>query len=179
MFGLPLRILQAVEEVNDSQKNVLLQKITARFGNNLTGKHFAIWGLAFKPGTDDMRDASSRVVMQGLWARGATVTAYDPVAMKATQHIYGDRPDLNYAETPVDALQNADALIIVTEWKAFKSPDFFEIKSRLKQAIIFDGRNLFEPANVKGYGIEYHGIGREGQFQTERHLNFAAPMHTF
>jgi UDPglucose 6-dehydrogenase len=166
-FSLPLRILQAVEEVNDLQKKVLLQKITARFGNNLKGKHFALWGLAFKPGTDDMRDATSRVVMEGLWDRGATVTAYDPVAMKETQHIYGVRFELSYAETPLDALQNADALIIVTEWKAFKSPDFEEIKSRLKQAVIFDGRNLFEPLILEKHGIEYHGIGRESQLLIE------------
>jgi UDPglucose 6-dehydrogenase len=166
-FSLPLRILQAVEEVNDLQKKVLLQKITARFGNNLKGKHFALWGLAFKPGTDDMRDATSRVVMEGLWDRGATVTAYDPVAMKETQHIYGVRFELSYAETPLDALQNADALIIVTEWKAFKSPDFEEIKSRLKHAVIFDGRNLFEPLILEKHGIEYHGIGRESQLLIE------------
>ncbi len=160
-FGLPLKILQAVEDVNHAQKNVLLQKITARFGNDLKGKHFALWGLAFKPGTDDMRDATSRVVMEGLWAKGATVTAHDPVAMKETQHIYGERADLRYAETPLDALPDADALIIVTEWKAFKSPDFDAVKSRLKQPVIFDGRNLFEPSSVQEQGIEYHGIGRE------------------
>jgi len=160
-FGLPLKILQAVEEVNHAQKNVLLQKITKRFGNDLKGKHFAIWGLAFKPGTDDMRDATSRVLMEGLWEKGATVTAHDPVAMKETQHIYGERADLRYAETPLDALQDADALIIVTEWKAFKSPDFEAVKSRLKQPVIFDGRNLFEPSSVAEQGIEYHGIGRE------------------
>ena len=161
-YGLPLRVLHAVEEVNDAQKNILLQKIIKRFGENLKGKHFALWGLAFKPGTDDMREATSRVVMEGLWAIGATVTAFDPVAMKEAKHIYGDRPDLNYAENAKDALQDADALIIVTEWKAFKSPDFNDIKARLKQAIIFDGRNLFEPASVTALGIEYHGIGREG-----------------
>ena len=160
-YGLPLKILQAVEEVNHAQKNVLLQKITTRFGNDLKGKHFALWGLAFKPGTDDMRDATSRVVVEGLWARGATVTAHDPVAMKETLHIYGERTDLRYAETPLDALQDADALIIVTEWKAFKSPDFDAVKSRLKQPVIFDGRNLFEPSSVAALGIEYHGIGRE------------------
>ena len=160
-YGLPLKILQAVEEVNHAQKNVLLQKITARFGNDLKGKHFALWGLAFKPGTDDMRDATSRVVMEGLWERGATVTAHDPVAMKETRHIYGERADLRYAETPLDTLQGADALIIVTEWKAFKSPDFEAVKSRLKQPVIFDGRNLFEPSSVAALGIEYHGIGRE------------------
>ena len=161
-YGMPLRILNAVEEVNHAQKNVLLKKITARFGNDLKGKHFALWGLAFKPGTDDMRDATSRVVMEGLWAKGATVTAHDPVAMKETRHIYGERADLRYAETPLDALQDADALIIVTEWKAFKSPDFEAVRSRLKQPVIFDGRNLFEPASVSALGIEYHGIGREG-----------------
>jgi UDPglucose 6-dehydrogenase len=160
-YGLPLRILQAVEDVNHAQKNVLLQKIAKRFGDNLKGKHFALWGLAFKPGTDDMRDATSRVVMEGLWAKGATVTAHDPVAMKETRHIYGERADLRYAETPQDALQDADALIIVTEWKAFKSPDFDAIKSRLKQPVIFDGRNLFEPASIAEHGIEYHGIGRD------------------
>lgn len=160
-LGLPLKVLQAVEDVNDAQKSVLLHKITKRFGNNLKGKHFALWGLAFKPGTDDMREATSRVVMEGLWARGATVTAYDPVAIKETQHIYGDRSDLTYSENPKDALPNADALIIVTEWKAFKSPDFSAIKAQLKQPVIFDGRNLFEPGDVAAHGIEYHGIGRE------------------
>ncbi len=158
--GLPMKILNAVEDVNHTQKNVLLQKITARFGSNLKGKHFALWGLAFKPGTDDMRDAPSRVVMEGLWAKGATVTAHDPVAMKETKRIYGERAELRYAETPLDALQDADALIIVTEWKAYKSPDFDAVKSKLKNAIIFDGRNLFEPTYIKTLGIEYYGIGR-------------------
>jgi UDPglucose 6-dehydrogenase len=160
-FGLPLRILQAVEDVNHAQKNVLLHKIARRFGDNLKGKHFALWGLAFKPGTDDMRDATSRVVMEGLWAKGATVTAHDPVAMKETRHIYGERADLSYAETPLDALQGADALIIVTEWKAFKSLDFDSVKAKLKNPVIFDGRNLFEPASIAEHGIEYHGIGRD------------------
>ena len=159
-YGLPLKVLEAVERVNDAQKSVLLHKIVARFGEDLTGKHFAIWGLAFKPGTDDMREATSRVVMEGLWARGATVTAFDPVAMKETQHIYGERADLSYAEDSKAALHNADALVIVTEWKAFKSPDFDIIKARLKQPVIFDGRNLFEPKTIAALGIEYHGIGR-------------------
>lgn len=161
-YGLPLKVLEAVEQANHTQKFILLNKITKRFGENLKGKHFALWGLAFKPGTDDMREATSRVVMEGLWARGATITAFDPVAMKETRHIYGERADLTYAENSKDALQDADALIIVTEWKAFKSPDFNIIKARLKQPVIFDGRNLFEPANVTALGIEYHGIGREG-----------------
>lgn len=160
-YGLPLKVLDAVEQVNDAQKSVLLNKITARFGEDLTGKHFALWGLAFKPGTDDMREATSRVTMEGLWARGATVTAFDPVAMPETQHIYGERADLSYAENSKDALHNADALVIVTEWKAFKSPDFDIIKARLKQPVIFDGRNLFEPKTIAALGIEYHGIGRE------------------
>ncbi|MCR4299258.1 MAG: UDP-glucose/GDP-mannose dehydrogenase family protein [Gallionella sp.] len=160
-LGMPLRVLQAVEDVNDAQKSVLLGKITRHFGDNLKGKHFALWGLAFKPGTDDMREATSRVVMEGLWERGATVTAYDPVAMKETRHIFGERADLRYADNPKDALHGADALVIVTEWKAFKSPDFNVIKARLKNPVIFDGRNLFEPADMKALGFEYHGIGRE------------------
>jgi UDPglucose 6-dehydrogenase len=158
--GLSLKILQAVDEVNQSQKHVLLQKIVWRFGNDLVGRHFALWGLAFKPGTDDMRDASSRILMEELWAKGATVTAHDPKAMNESIHIYGNRPDLSYSENPLDALKGADALIIVTEWKAFKSPDFEVIKQRLKCPMIFDGRNLFEPAAMKALGIEYHSIGR-------------------
>ena len=159
-YGLSLKILKAVEQVNDMQKSILLQKIIGRFGDNLKEKRFALWGLAFKPGTDDMREAPSRVVMEGLWARGATVTAFDPVAMKETQHIYGQRTDLCYADNPLGALQGADALIIVTDWKVFKSPDFNAIKEHLKQPVIFDGRNLFEPACVTDFGIEYHGVGR-------------------
>ena len=165
-LGMPLKILQAVEDVNHAQKSVLLEKITRRFGNDLTGKNFALWGLAFKPGTDDMREATSRVVLEGLWARGACVSAYDPVAMPETQRIYGDRPDLRYAQSPLAALNNADALVLVTEWKAFKSPDFNQIKTHLKQPIIFDGRNLFEPASMQAMGLEYFGIGRG--LQTER-----------
>ena len=160
-YGMAMKILHAVEEVNHAQKSVLLQKIIARFGDDLSGKHFALWGLAFKPGTDDMREAPSRVIMKGLWEMGATITVYDPVAMKETLHLYGDRRDLRYADTPMDALYRADALIIATEWKAFKSPDFAAVKARLKQPIIFDGRNLFEPASVAAQGIEYHGIGRK------------------
>ena len=159
-LGMPLKILQAVEDVNHAQKSVLLEKIRHRFGDDLTGKNFALWGLAFKPGTDDMREATSRVVLEGLWARGAGVTVYDPVAMPETQRIYGDRPDLRYAQSPHAALNDADALVIVTEWKAFKSPDFNQIRTRLKQPIIFDGRNLFEPATMQAMGLEYFGIGR-------------------
>lgn len=159
-FELPLKVLQAVEGVNETQKSVLLSKISKRFGGNLSGKHFALWGLAFKPGTDDMREATSRVIIEGLWARGATITAHDPVAMKQSRSIYGERPDLSYAEIPQDALIDADALIIVTEWKAFRSPNFETLKTRLKNPVIFDGRNLFEPADMKKRGIEYYAIGR-------------------
>ena len=159
--GVHMKILQAVEEVNHAQKNILLNKITARFGHDLEDKRFAIWGLAFKPGTNDMREAPSRVLMDGLWARGAHLTVHDPVAMKETLRLYGDRGDLRYAETPLDALHGADALIIATEWKAFKSPDFIAVKARLKHPVIFDGRNLFDPASVSAHGLEYHGIGRE------------------
>lgn len=160
-YGLPSKVLEAVEQVNNAQKHVMLSKITKRFGEDLTGKHFALWGLAFKPGTDDMREASSRVVMEGLWDKGATVTAFDPAAMKETKHIYGERSDLCYADNAKNALQGADALIILTEWKAFKSPDFGIIKARLKNPVIFDGRNLFEPSDLKALGFEYFGIGRE------------------
>jgi UDPglucose 6-dehydrogenase len=159
-YGLPMQVLDAVERVNDAQKTVLLQKIDKHFGGDVKGKHFALWGLAFKPGTDDMREATSRVVLEGLWQRGATVTAYDPVAIEETKHIYGERADLQYAANPLEALKNADALIIVTEWKAFKSPDFAVIKEALKQPVIFDGRNLFEPKDLNTLGIEYYGIGR-------------------
>lgn len=162
-YGLPMEVLEAVEKVNDMQKSVLLHKIDRHFGKDLAGKHFALWGLAFKPGTDDMREATSRVVIEGLWSRGATITAFDPVAMEETRHIYGERTDLQYATNPLDALQNADALVIVTEWKAFKSPDFVAIKAKLKHAVIFDGRNLYEPSLVEAAGLTYYGIGRGKQ----------------
>jgi len=159
--GFDLKVLNAVEVVNDAQKSVLLQKIAARFGQDLSGKNFALWGLAFKPNTDDMREAPSRVVIEGLWARGATVTAYDPVAVHETQRIYGDDARLRYAESPMDALTAADALVIVTEWKVFRSPDFAQIRASLKQPVIFDGRNLYEPETVRGQGLEYYAIGRK------------------
>ncbi len=162
--ALSMKVLQAVEEVNIRQKSVLLSKINSRFGSDLKGKHFALWGLAFKPGTDDMREATSRVVMEGLWAKGATVAAFDPVAMEEAKRIYGERDDLKFAANPKEALLDADALIIVTEWKAFKSPDFALIKSSLRNPVIFDGRNLFEPADMQALGIEYFGIGRKAQY---------------
>ncbi|MBC7205179.1 MAG: UDP-glucose/GDP-mannose dehydrogenase family protein [Methyloversatilis sp.] len=158
--GQDLKVLQAVEDANDVQKMVLVDKIVAKFGEDLSGRRFALWGLAFKPNTDDMREAPSRVIINELFRRGATVTAYDPVAMTETKRIYGDEPRLTLADKPMDALEGADALLIVTEWKEFRSPDFERIKSALKQPVIFDGRNLYEPEVPRAAGIEYSAIGR-------------------
>ena len=158
--GQDLKVLQAVEDANDVQKMVLVDKIVAKFGEDLSGRRFALWGLAFKPNTDDMREAPSRVIINELFRRGATVTAYDPVAMAETKRIYGDEPRLTLADKPMDALEGADALLIVTEWKEFRSPDFERIKSALKQPVIFDGRNLYEPEVPRAAGIEYSAIGR-------------------
>ena len=159
-YGAQFKVLAAVEAANDAQKSVLLEKISVRFGDNLSGKHFAVWGLAFKPNTDDMREAPSRVLIEGLWQKGATVNAYDPEAMEEAQRIYGDDPRLALAGTPMAALRDADALIIVTEWKVFRSPDFAAIKAGLKQPVIFDGRNLYEPQAVRAQGLEYYPVGR-------------------
>lgn len=159
--GYAARILNAVEEVNNSQKFVLLQKIDEYFGaDRLNGAWIALWGLAFKPDTDDMREAPSRVVMEGLWERGAKVKAFDPVAFREVRRIYGDRPDLELAQEPYDALNDADALVIVTEWKIFRSPDLKQMKARMKNPIIFDGRNIFDPRQMAQHGFEYRGIGR-------------------
>ncbi len=158
--GVELQVLKAVEDANDEQKHILLKKITARFGQDLSGKHFALWGLAFKPNTDDMREAPSRVLIEGLWQRGATITAYDPAAMEETHRIYGDDPRLKLVDSPAAALAGADALAIVTEWKEFRAPDFDVIKSSLKNPVIFDGRNLYEPKMVREQGLEYFPIGR-------------------
>ncbi|NBR27639.1 MAG: UDP-glucose/GDP-mannose dehydrogenase family protein [Betaproteobacteria bacterium] len=158
--GMHLKIIDAVERVNQAQKSRLLEKVIARFGENLAGRHFAVWGLAFKPNTDDMREATSQVVIPGLLARGATVTAYDPVATAQAKKAFGDAKGLRYAASPLETLDAADCLLIVTEWKEFRSPDFGEIRRRLKSPVIIDGRNLYEPEFVRGLGIEYSGIGR-------------------
>ena len=158
--GYDLKVLNAVEAANDVQKQVLTQKIKKHFGQNLAGKHFAVWGLAFKPNTDDMREATSRVLIHDLLEAGATVTAYDPVAMPEAKRIFNAVQGLSFAETPSQALNNADALVIVTEWKEFRSQDFSHIKQKLKANIIFDGRNLYDPQAVKNAGIEYQSIGR-------------------
>lgn len=157
---LDLKVLHAVEAANDAQKRVLTNKIKLKFGNNLAGKHFALWGLAFKANTDDMREAASRVVVDELLSVGATVTAYDPVAMHEAQRLYAHEPRLTFGSNPMRALDGADALVIVTEWKEFRSPDFAAIKAALKTATIFDGRNLYDPAMVRGMGLDYQAIGR-------------------
>jgi UDPglucose 6-dehydrogenase len=158
--GISLKVLQAVEAANDAQKRVLGAKVIKRFGSNLAGKHFAMWGLAFKANTDDMRKATSREVIRDLLDAGATVTAYDPVAMKEAQHCFPNEPRITFAENQTAALEGADALIIVTEWREFRSPDFDNIKAKLKNPVIFDGRNLYDPKLVRGMGFEYLAIGR-------------------
>lgn len=163
-----MEILKAVTSVNEAQKQTLTHKITARLGEDLRGKKFALWGLAFKPNTDDMRDAPSRVLIAALLERGATISAYDPVAVDEAQRVmaidFAHAPDqlsrLSYAQDHTEALDNADALIIVTEWKVFKSPDFDGMKRRLKTPLVFDGRNLYEPDTMNELGVEYHAIGR-------------------
>jgi UDPglucose 6-dehydrogenase len=158
--GSALRVLEAVEAANEHQKGVLARKVTARFGEDLSDRRFALWGLAFKPNTDDMREAPSRRVVADLLARGATVCAYDPVAMDEARRVFGAEQRLAYAELPMAALDGADALVIVTEWKEFRSPDFGEMKRRLKAPTVFDGRNLYDPATMRAAGIEYFAIGR-------------------
>jgi len=164
-----LHILHAVEAVNEAQKRVLVSKISRRLGEDLSGLHFALWGLAFKPNTDDMREAPSRPLIAALLARGASVTAYDPVALEEAQRVLDidlqavpeQRARLTFAATQMAAADGADALVIVTEWKAFKSPDFAQLKQLLKSPLVFDGRNLYEPAAMTELGIEYHAIGRD------------------
>ncbi len=158
--GYDAQVLDAVEAVNKRQKSVLVDKIVKRFGDDLKGKKFAVWGLAFKPETDDMREAPSRTIIEALWQHGAMIAAYDPVAEKEVQRIYGDRDDLELVKDPYDALIDADGLIIVTEWKVFRSPDLEDMLSKMKAPIIFDGRNIFQPATIRKAGFEYFGIGR-------------------
>ena len=155
-----LKVLMAVEAANSAQQHVLGRKIKQRLGDDLTGRHFALWGLAFKPNTDDMREAPSLELLTDLLAAGATVAAYDPAAMHEAQRVLGNEPRVRYAQSPNDALDGADALVIVTEWKEFRSPDFELIKERLKQPLIVDGRNLYDPALVRGMGFDYLAIGR-------------------
>ncbi|HLX24112.1 MAG TPA: UDP-glucose/GDP-mannose dehydrogenase family protein, partial [Usitatibacter sp.] len=158
--GLELKVVSAVDKANERQKGVVADKIARRFGEDLKGRRFALWGLAFKPNTDDMREAPSRVIIAELLRRGAAVTGYDPVAMTEARHLYGKEKAVTFAETAMGALEGADALVIMTEWKAFRSPDFEAVKRALKSPVIFDGRNLYEPAVVRSHGIEYFPIGR-------------------
>ena len=154
------QLLRAVEEVNERQKLRLYEKIDDYFGGDLEGKVIAVWGLSFKPNTDDMREASSRALMERLWARGVRIRAFDPVATAEASRIFGEREDLYLASGPEDALQGASALAIVTEWNVFRSPDFEMIQRTLKAPVIFDGRNLYDPERLRALGIDYFGIGR-------------------
>lgn len=158
--GYKPRILNAVEEVNSDQKLSILKKINHHFSNDLKGKTFALWGLAFKPNTDDMREAPSRVLMEKLWKAGAKVRAYDPEANEEAQRIYGDHPGLVLCDTAESTLEGADALVVMTEWKTFWSPDFELIKNSLTHPVIFDGRNIYDPENLRQLGIDYYAIGR-------------------
>jgi UDPglucose 6-dehydrogenase len=158
--GYPAQLLQAVEAVNDRQKEKLFEKIGAYFGGDLAGRTIAVWGLAFKPNTDDMREAPSRTLMEALWQAGAKVRAFDPVAREEAHRIYGERADLILCDSPESALQGADALAVVTEWNVFRSPDFDEIKETLSRPAIFDGRNIYDPAHMKAQGFDYFAIGR-------------------
>jgi UDPglucose 6-dehydrogenase len=159
--GIDLKVVRAVDEANERQKSVLAAKIESRFGRNLKGRRFALWGLAFKPNTDDMREAPSRVIISALLERGATVCAFDPVAMEEARRLYAGEGRVTFAAGAMEAVRGADALVIVTEWKIFRSPDFDELKRTLKEPVIFDGRNLYEPSVVAGHGLDYYAIGRQ------------------
>jgi UDPglucose 6-dehydrogenase len=158
--GFEPKVLAAVEERNDTQKTVLFEKIARHFAGALEGRTFALWGLAFKPNTDDMREAASRVLMEALWDAGARVQAYDPEAMEEAQRIYGDREDLLLCGTKEAALKGADALVILTEWQVFRAPDFDLISERLSAPVVFDGRNLFDPERMARRRFAYYAIGR-------------------
>lgn len=158
--GYHAELLNAVENVNNRQKHRLFEKINLHYQGNLSGKVFALWGLAFKPNTDDMRDAPSRVVLEALIEAGATVQAFDPEALEEARRLYGAKPGLTLCDSPKDALALADALIIVTEWKQFRSPDFDALSQQLRDKVIFDGRNMYEPNRVKRSGLVYYAIGR-------------------
>ncbi len=158
--GMNLMLLDAVERVNYAQKHVLTQKIVKRYGENLAGKTFALWGLAFKPNTDDMREAPSLVLIDDLTRRGAKIVAFDPVAMQEARHLLAVNDNVRFADSANDALTGADALAIVTEWKTFRAPDFAAMKAALKAPVVFDGRNLYEPASMQDLGFDYYPIGR-------------------
>ena len=158
-LGCDTPILDGVLTINEQQKKVLPRKIKAHFGD-LKGRTIALWGLAFKPNTDDMREAPSRVLMEYLWEQGASVQAFDPEAIEAARQLYGERTNLRYCDSPQTALDGADALVVVTEWHLFRNPDFQDIKARLKQPVVFDGRNIYDPQRLGAMGYTYYGIGR-------------------
>ena len=158
--GSSLKVLHAVEAANEAQKRVLVDKIKARFGDDLSRCHFALWGLAFKPNTDDMREAPSRVIIDALLALGASVCAYDPVAIDEAKRVMSEARRLSFAANPIAACEKADALVVVTEWKEFRSPDFDALRQHLRHPVIFDGRNLYEPDVVRAAGFEHFAIGR-------------------
>jgi UDPglucose 6-dehydrogenase len=172
--GEPLHVLAAVERANERQKHVLVDRVVERFGADLNGKRFALWGLAFKPDTDDLREAPSCVIVRELAARGATVVAHDPEAMDAARQALSDVTALEFAPTPMAALEDADALVIVTEWKAYRSPDFERVRAALREPVVIDGRNLFDPAVLREAGIEYHPIGRAALAGAQTPLALAA-----
>lgn len=158
--GYSAQLLDSVEAVNDRQKHRLFDLIKAHYDGDLKGKTLALWGLSFKPKTDDIREAPSRVLMEALWQAGATVQAYDPEAMGETRRLYPDGKALKLCDTALEAVSGADALAIVTEWQEFRSPDFLTLKEELADSVIFDGRNLYDPAMVEALGLVYYGIGR-------------------
>ena len=158
--GTQAHILSAVHNTNERQKQKLAEQVTARLGADLTGRTIAVWGLSFKPNTDDIREAPSRVLIEAIWSAGGKVKAFDPQAMDACEAIYGPRDDMHYCATKEEALDSADCLVICTEWKLFRAPDFEDIKKRLITPVIIDGRNLYNPEDMEAAGIEYFGIGR-------------------
>ena len=158
--ALPMRVIEAAEAANHAQKFRLSEKLVARYGEDLSGRKFALWGLSFKPNTDDMREAPSLTVIAELTRRGASVRAYDPVAMHEAGRVLAGQPGVSFATDMYDALDGADALLIATEWKVFRAPDFDRVKALLKTPLIVDGRNLYTPADVRAQGFEYSGIGR-------------------
>jgi len=160
-YGYNAQLLASVEAVNDCQKQVMVNKVLKHYNGDVKGKTFALWGLSFKPNTDDMREASSRVVLEQLWENGAKFKAYDPEAMHETQRIYGQRDDLELVDSPETAIEGVDALIVMTEWNVFRSPDFSELKQKMKAPVIFDGRNIYNPQILREFGFTYHSIGRQ------------------
>jgi UDPglucose 6-dehydrogenase len=165
-YEFEAKLLKAVEAVNKQQKQALFRKLEAFFGGKLKGKTIAVWGLAFKPNTDDMREAPARELIEALWRSGARVRAYDPVAMSEAARLYGQRDDLVLCRDAESALDGADALAIVTEWQEFRSPDFDAIRDKLASRAVFDGRNIYEPSLLKSFGLRYFGIGRGESPQT-------------